>query len=74
MALMLGMHARIEEERSSFLKERSKKLLPSIHARLFDLPTCINEQKFFGSFFSKKNILSLRNLRKNPRKVAVVLR
>jgi hypothetical protein len=44
----------LREERTSFLKKRSKKRL-SVSAAAFPEWLSENEQKFFGSFFSKKN-------------------
>jgi hypothetical protein len=54
MALMLGMHARIEEERSSFLKERSKKLLPVDTRAPFRFAHVHQRAKVFWFFFFKK--------------------
>jgi hypothetical protein len=42
-----------EKERSSFLKKRSKKLLPVL-ASAFPDSLSPDEQKFFGSFFQKR--------------------
>jgi hypothetical protein len=43
----------LNEERSSFLKKRSKKLL-SVSAAASPDGLSPNEQKFFGSFFQKR--------------------
>ena len=46
--------------RTSFLKKRSKKLLRP-GTEILEVPG-LSDQKFFGSFFSKKELLSLEPL------------
>jgi hypothetical protein len=43
------------KERSSFLKKEAKNFCAIAYAAYFEMAVCANEQKFFGSFFQKKN-------------------